>query len=95
MAEYEKVSVTLPKDLMKSIRTRAGTGGVSAYIAERLLHAERMAALDEFLAWSAAEYGPIPDEIMEEVRRAWPDPRAAAKPPRRPPVRRSSSTAKD
>ncbi|MDQ1686331.1 MAG: hypothetical protein QOC82_3068 [Frankiaceae bacterium] len=79
MAEpaYEKVSVTLPKDLVDSARQRAGDRGFSAYVAEGLRMAEHMADLDEFLAAHHKAHGPIPAELMEEVRRAWPDPRAA------------------
>lgn len=94
MADFEKVSVTLPKDLVESARARAGSGALSAYIADALRFHEHMADLDEFLAAHVAEHGPIPDDIMEEVRRAWPDPRVAARDPRKSPRRRSSSTAK-
>jgi hypothetical protein len=92
-SQFEKVSVTLPKDLVDSARARAGAGGFSAYIAEGLRLAEHLADLDDFLAARAAEHGPIPDDVMDEVRRAWPDPLAteSSGPTRR---RRSSSTAK-
>ena len=94
--QFEKVSVTLPKDLVASARARAGAGGFSAYVAEGLRLAEHLADLDEFLAAHVADYGQIPDDVMDEVRRAWPDPLAAAPPPRsRTPRRRSSSTVKD
>ncbi len=75
-AAYEKVSVTLPKALVESARRRAGDRGFSAYVAEGLRMAEHMADLDEFLAAHREAHGPIPTELMEEVRRAWPDPRA-------------------
>jgi hypothetical protein len=91
---YEKVSVTLPKTLVDSARKRAGTRGFSAYLAEGLRLAEHLADLDEFLAAHRAEHGPIPDEIMEEVRQAWPDPHDVAKSTGRTPRKRSSSTAK-
>ena len=74
-AAYEKVSVTLPKALVESARRRAGDRGFSAYVAEGLRMAEHMADLDEFLDAHRKQHGPIPDELMEEVRRAWPDPR--------------------
>lgn len=79
MAEpaYEKVSVTLPKALVESARRRAGDRGFSAYVAEGLRMAEHMADLDEFLAAHDEAHGPVPAALMEEVRRAWPDPRAA------------------
>jgi len=39
--------------------------------------AEHMADLDEILAAHREAHGPIPTELTEEVRRAWPDPRTA------------------
>ena len=90
---FEKVSVTLPKSLVDSSRARAGARGFSAYVAEGLRLAEHMADLDDFLAAHTADHGQIPDDLMEEVRQAWPDPRAAATPVRPSPRRRSSSTA--
>ncbi|GAC1611377.1 MAG: hypothetical protein NVS3B26_23840 [Mycobacteriales bacterium] len=90
---FEKVSVTLPKNLVDSARARAGSRGFSAYLAEGLRLAEHLADLDEFLTAHAAEHGPIPDAIMEEVRQAWPDPHAASSIPAMP-RRPSSSTAK-
>ncbi len=87
---YEKVSVTLPKPLVDSARRRAGVGGFSAYVAEGLRLAEHLADLDEFLTAHAAAHGPIPHDVMEEVRQAWPDPHAAA-PGKRPKARTRSS----
>ena len=55
--------------------------------------AEHLADLDEFLALHIAEQGPIPDDILDEVRHAWPDPHAAATPRPAKRRRRSSSTA--
>jgi hypothetical protein len=89
---FEKVSVTLPRELVASARRRAGAGGFSAYLAEGLRLAEHLTDLDEFLAAREAERGPIPPEIMQEVREAWPDPHAAAPSSRRSPRKRSSST---
>jgi hypothetical protein len=91
---YEKVSVTLPRELVASARRRAGSGGFSAYLAEGLRLAEHMADLDEFLTAREAAHGPIPDDLMQEVRKAWPDPHAAAPPGREAPRTRSSSTRK-
>jgi hypothetical protein len=90
---FEKVSVTLPKNLVDSARARAGARGFSAYVAEGLRLAEHLADLDEFLAAQAADHGPVPADIMEEVRRAWPDPHAAESTRPATPRGRSSSTA--
>ena len=91
---YEKVSVTLPRDLVASARRRAGAGGFSAYLAAGLRRAEHIADLDEFLTARAAEHGPIPEQILQEVREAWPDPHPAARPRPRTRRTRSSSTPK-
>ncbi|MDP9181817.1 MAG: hypothetical protein M3P04_03425 [Actinomycetota bacterium] len=90
---FEKVSVTLPKSLVDSARARAGARGFSSYVAEGLRMAEHMADLDEFLAAHTAEHGPLPTDVMKEVRRAWPDPYTAASSTPARPRRRSSSTA--
>ena len=90
---FEKVSVTLPKSLVDSARARAGARGFSAYVAEGLRMAEHMADLDEFLSAHTAEHGPVPADIMDEVRKAWPDPHAATSTTPAKPRRRSSSTA--
>ncbi len=89
-----KASITLPKGLLESARQRAGSQGLSAYLADGLRMAEHMADLDEFLAWREAEFGPIPDDVMNEVREAWPDPRDVTPPSSETqPSRLSSSTA--
>ena len=90
---FEKVSVTLPKSLVDGARARAGARGFSAYVAEGLRLAEHMADLDDFLAAHTAKHGPLPDDLMEEVRQEWPDPHAVALPVPATPRRRSSSTA--
>ncbi|MDA8183408.1 MAG: hypothetical protein ACYCUF_02075 [Acidimicrobiales bacterium] len=30
-------------------------------------------AIDEFLAATEADFGPVPDEVLAEVRAAWPE----------------------
>lgn len=75
---YIRVTVTLPKPLVDSVRARAGARGLSVYVAEGLRLAEHLADLDDFLAAQSVGRGPLPIELMEEVRRAWPDPRSAA-----------------
>lgn len=45
---------------------------VAAYPDEAVRRQLRRAALDEWLAGMQAERGPVPDDVMEEVRRQWP-----------------------
>lgn len=69
--EYSKLSVSLPKPLIEGIRHRVGARGVSRYIAEALEHEERRRALRDWLAGQELEHGPVPEEILSEVRRQW------------------------
>lgn len=69
--EYAKVSVSLPAPLVERIKARVGTRGVSRYVAQALEGEERREALRAWLVSQEAEHGPIPDEVMEEVRRQW------------------------
>jgi hypothetical protein len=72
-SEYAKVSVTLPASLLERIKARVGDRGVSGYVAQALEAEERRDALRSWLAAQDAELGPIPDEVMEQVRREWLD----------------------
>jgi len=68
---YAKVSVTLPASLVERIKTRVGARGVSRYVAHALEAEERREALRAWLTEQDVEYGPLPDEAMEQVRREW------------------------
>ena len=69
--EYAKVSVTLPAGLLDRIRQRVGTRGLSGYVAHALEEEERREALQAWLTSQDAEFGPVPDDVMAEVRAAW------------------------
>lgn len=71
-ARYVKTSVSLPAATLDRARQRAGSRGLSAYVAEALEHEERRLALADYLAAAQAEAGPIPEDVLEEVRQAWP-----------------------
>jgi hypothetical protein len=68
---YAKLSVTLPAPLVERIKSRVGARGVSRYVAAALEAEERREALRAWLAEQEAEYGPVPDEALEEARRQW------------------------
>jgi hypothetical protein len=70
-AEYAKVSVTLPAGLLDRIRQRVGTRGLSSYIAHALEEQERREALQAWLSSQDAQFGPVPDEVIAEVRAEW------------------------
>jgi hypothetical protein len=69
----QKVSVSMPADLVDLVRGLTGTGGFSRYVTdavqERFQHDMLGALLDEL----EAEFGPVPPEIREQTRRMWPD----------------------
>jgi hypothetical protein len=70
----EKVSLSLDPDVVAEARELAGRGGLSALVNDalrvRLQHLRVARLLDEM----DTEYGPVPDAVMEEVRREWPAP---------------------
>jgi post-segregation antitoxin (ccd killing protein) len=70
-SEYAKVSLTLPSPLVERIKARVGPRGVSRYVAQALEAEERREALRAWLAGQDAEHGPVPPELMEEVRQQW------------------------
>jgi hypothetical protein len=69
--EYAKVSVTLPAGLLDRIRQRVGTRGLSGYVAHALEAQERREALQAWLTSQDAEFGPVPDDVMEQARTSW------------------------
>ena len=68
-----KVSLSLDRDLVEQARTLAGSRGLSALVNEalrvQLQHERIRRLLDEM----DDEYGPVPEHVMEEVCREWPD----------------------
>lgn len=66
-----KVSVTLDEECVREARERVGPRGLSAYVDEALRRQLGYDRLGDFLDEAEAERGPIPPEVMEEVRREW------------------------
>ncbi len=67
----EKVSITLDEELLRAVRERVGGRGLSAYVNEALRRDLQHDRIRDFLAAMEEEQGPIPEEVMEEVRREW------------------------
>ncbi len=66
----EKVSITLPDQVLREARERAG-GDLSAYVSsavERQLQHDR---IGELLAEQELEHGPVPDELLAQIRVQW------------------------
>jgi hypothetical protein len=69
----QKVSVSMPEELSAAVRERTGPGGFSRYVAEAVEERLRQQGLDELSAYLEAKYGPVPEELIQEAMREWPD----------------------
>jgi hypothetical protein len=72
-SKVRKVSVSMPEELADAVRARTGTGGFSRYVTEAVSREFRHDLLGELLDELDAEYGPVPEELIEQARRQWPD----------------------
>lgn len=73
----EKVSLSLEVELVAEAREAGGARGLSSYVNRALEHELQRDRIARWLAEAEEEAGPIDPEIMEQVRREWPEPRAA------------------
>jgi hypothetical protein len=71
--KVRKVSVSMPEELADAVRARTGTGGFSRYVTDAVQEQVRLDLLDDLLAEFEAEHGPIPEELVQEAMRQWPD----------------------
>jgi hypothetical protein len=69
----QKVSVSMPEELSAAVRERTGPGGFSRYVTEAVQERLRQQGLDELSAYLEAKYGPVPEELIQEAMREWPD----------------------
>jgi len=65
----KRVTVTIPEELLASIRERVGDRELSAYVADALVHQDRIDRLGELSDWLQQEYGSVTDEELAEARR--------------------------
>ncbi|MGV9303856.1 CopG family transcriptional regulator [Nonomuraea sp. NPDC003727] len=67
----QKVTVTIPEELLEEIRADAAERGLSAYVAEALRFKRDRDRLLELVNWLEEEYGPVTDDeraaAMEEL----------------------------
>lgn len=71
--KVEKVSVSLPSELIEAIRARTGTGGFSRYVSDAVQDRIRHDLLGDLLDELEAEYGPIDADGVREAMKEWPD----------------------
>jgi hypothetical protein len=62
-----KRSVTIRGDLDTQVEARVGPRGYSAYVNKALETQTRLDLLDEIIAASVAEHGPIPARVFDEI----------------------------
>ena len=71
--KVRKVSVSMPEELAEAVRARTGAGGFSRYVTEAVDREIRHDLLGELIDELEAEYGPVPQELLDEARGEWPD----------------------
>lgn len=69
----KKVSVSMPEDLTAAVRERVGAGAFSRYVTEATKERLRLETFGEYLDELDAKYGPVPQELLDQARREWPD----------------------
>ena len=67
----EKISVSLPSDLLTRLRQRVPPRGLSAHISEVLERDVRRRSMMDFLATLNDEHGPVDPELLEKVDAEW------------------------
>jgi hypothetical protein len=72
-SRVQKVSVSMPEDLVEAVRERTGAGGFSRYVTEAVEEKLRLDRLGDLSAYLEAKYGPVPEELIQEVLREWPN----------------------
>jgi hypothetical protein len=72
-SRVQKVSVSMPEDLVAAVRVRTGAGGFSRYVAEAVEERLRLDLMDQYAAELDAANGPVTPEELEEAMREWPD----------------------
>jgi hypothetical protein len=72
-SKVRKVSVSMPEELADAVRARTGAGGFSRYVSDAVQEQVRLDLLDDLIAEFEAKHGPIPEELVREAMREWPD----------------------
>ena len=67
----EKLSVSVPSDLARSVRRRVGPRGLSGFFARAMQHELEREQLGAYLEELDKELGPVPAPALTQARRAW------------------------
>jgi hypothetical protein len=65
------MSVSIPAELAKAVKRRAGKRGLSGFVARAVAHELEREQLGAFLGELEADLGPISKEALAAARRAW------------------------
>ncbi|MCL2423824.1 MAG: CopG family transcriptional regulator [Micrococcales bacterium] len=65
--EYEKKSITMPRETVRGVQERVGSRQFSAYVAEATAERLRRDALAESIARREAVQGPATDDDIAEI----------------------------
>ncbi len=69
----QKVSVSMPSELVEAIRAETGAGGFSRYVTDAAQRRLRRDGLRKLLDELETEYGPVDEEGVREAMAEWPD----------------------
>jgi hypothetical protein len=68
-----KVRVSMPEELVSSVKALAGASGFSQYVADAVEDRHRHDLLGELLDEFVAEHGPLDEDLVREAAKAWKD----------------------
>jgi hypothetical protein len=63
----------MPEELAEAVRARTGSGGFSRYVTEAVDREIRHDLIGELIDEFEATHGPIPQELLDQASREWPD----------------------
>jgi hypothetical protein len=70
-SSVEKLSISVPKELARSVRRRVGARGLSSFAARAIRHELERAQLGDYLAELDRDLGALPEDVLDEARAAW------------------------
>ena len=67
-----KWSVSVEETLAERVESHVGDRGLSGFIARAVAHELERDLLDEYLEDLDAEFGPLPEGLVDQVEEVWP-----------------------
>lgn len=67
----EKLSVSVPSELARSVRRRVGPRGLSSFVARAMQHELEREQLGAYLAELEHQIGPVPEAALVGAKRSW------------------------